>query len=223
VIISTEDRADALVLRHIDDPKYWAEEIMEHAGQTRKETPAKTVQTLANESQTTQRSAYWLFGRAAPYYALLWVCASTWVVIRLSRGVPTDILLRAVEVLTLLSLVVLVPLYMSSFLHWWYRVYVVTERRVMLREGLLSINSKNLPLDQVNSVMVITVGVAQYIGVGDVHVSTASVTGDIRMRNIAGAEHVCRRIMEAKELLRRQTQQLEIREITSRLTATLRL
>jgi len=107
-----------------------------------------------------------------------------------------------------------------SFLEWWFRVYAVTEKRVIQRAGLLRVTRRFLQLEDVVSVRV-NLGLNQYLGVGDVEVSTAGMSGKVYMHNISAPNEVRDSILQIQERLRQEATQMQIEEITKRLKQSL--
>lgn len=147
-----------------------------------------------------------------------------WVVLRIrGAGGSTSLLQALVNGLLVLLMVMMIPIWLISFLRWWYRVYVVTDRRVIYRSGLLNVIRRDLSLDDVMTVTAVKEGLSKFLGVGHVQVMTAGLSGDVYMRHITAPDKVRELILQTQEHMRRHREQLEIEDIGKRLKETLRL
>lgn len=154
---------------------------------------------------------------AVLFLALLWL---TMYFVR-----PQNLLVFTVIwlVLTILTALIGLPWFLISFLEWWFCVYVVTNKRIILRRGVLSLVRQVLPLEDVNSVMAVRVGLGRFLNVGHVQITTAGRSSNLVMEDVSDPVSISNRIQELQELVRRQSTVMEWGEITGRLEAVLHL
>ncbi len=156
-----------------------------------------------------------------PVVALAWLVAGLWLTLHVIAAAEHT--LWIVQYAALASAIVLIPWWAISFLRWWFRVYIVTDRRVIGREGLLNIMRRDLSLADVVSATVTTAGLGRFFDVGDLQVTTAGRSGSVVMRNISMPDLARRAVLETQELHRRQEAQLQMDEISGRLKGALHL
>lgn len=126
-------------------------------------------------------------------------------------------------VLTILTPLIGLPWFLISFLEWWFCVYVVTNKRIILRRGVLALVRQVLPLEDVNSVTAVRVGLGKFLNVGHVQIMTAGRSSNLVMEDVSDPVSVSNRIQELQELARRQSTVMQLSEINSRLEAVLHL
>ncbi len=125
--------------------------------------------------------------------------------------------------LTILTPLVGLPWFLISFLEWWFCVYVVTDKRIILRRGVLALVRQVLPLEDVNSVMAVLVGLGRLLNVGHVQITTAGRTSNLVMEDVSDPVSISNRIQELQELARQRSTVMQWSEINSRLEAVLHL
>lgn len=222
IVLSTRTTPAALILRGIERPDYITEEIerrvaLAHA-RARAGQEAAAQGSLAH--MEIRRSGAWLGLQWLPLMLVTWGTVMAWIFLRLGETVPSSVSFTLFDIIVIGSLVVLVPWWSLSFLRWWLRVYVVTDRRVIQREGILNITRRVLSLDDVVTATAAKSGIGRFVDVGHVQVMTAGRSGDIHMRNISAPDYVRHRVLETQEQIRRQREQLDLADINRRLKPT---
>jgi len=190
---------------------------------------ARGLLAISEERASPQKPyAFWagvipqLFYSSLVAVAVLFL-ALLWLTLYLVR--PQDLLVFTAVwlVLTILTPLIGLPWFIISFLEWWFCVYVVTNKRIILRRGVLSLVRQVLPLEDVNSVMAVRVGLGRFLNVGHVQITTAGRSSNLVMEDVSDPVSVSNRIQELQELVRRQSTVMQLSEINSRLEAVLHL
>jgi membrane protein YdbS with pleckstrin-like domain len=219
VVVSSRTQARAVVLTHMPHPHLIAEDIMRYGLQA---TGAAAPSGDAWPDRSYRPSVVWLFLSTLPGQLLLWSAVMLWLGLRLTDWFAPDTLGTILTVLASLT-ILLVFLAGLAFLRWYYCVYLVTDRRVVGRKGVLKVNQTDLRLEEVVSATVTQSGFVRYMGVGTVQVNTAGHSGSVKMVDISEADLVRQVILDIQERLRQQRVQMEFGEIRGRLVRALRL
>lgn len=160
--------------------------------------------------------------RAGLFSLIAWTLANLWVMFRLAElSSPQQMELIALGLTSLMAILVAYTLFV--FIEWWYTVYLITRHRVIFRKGLINVTRQDLPLDEVTTANAQKGAIGQLLDVGDVSVETAGFTSNLRMRNISDPDGVRDLILELQRRQQRQTQTLEVRQISQRLQSLLHL
>jgi uncharacterized membrane protein YdbT with pleckstrin-like domain len=78
------------------------------------------------------------------------------------------------------------------FLIWWNTVYAITDRRLVVRTGVLSRSGHDMPLTRLNDVSFSHNVVERALGCGTLVVESAGERGQLELRNVPKVEHVQR-------------------------------
>ena len=78
------------------------------------------------------------------------------------------------------------------FLVWWNTVYAITDRRLVVRTGVLSRSGHDMPLTRLNDVSFSHNVVERALGCGTLVVESAGERGQLELRNVPKVEHVQR-------------------------------
>jgi hypothetical protein len=218
VILSTATQASALTLTYVDHPNVVASQLLERAEAARSLASGRLPE---GRPKRIRRSIAWLLRYVAPAAVLLWATVASWLTLRLLTVAPPATIRLALSAGVVVAALT-AGWWLISVLRWWYRVWVVTERRVIAREGLLTVIRRDLALDDVMSATVIKAGILQrLLDVGHVQVITAGLSGDVVMRNVSAPDSLRQAILETQLRLRQSQQQLEIEDISRRLKQSL--
>jgi uncharacterized membrane protein YdbT with pleckstrin-like domain len=76
------------------------------------------------------------------------------------------------------------------FLRWWTQTYVVTSRRLLLREGVFNRSGHDMPLVRLNDVSFSHSFWQRLLGCGTIEVESAGERGQIRLQNVPRVETV---------------------------------
>jgi len=225
IVLSTNTEPRAMVIHGVERPQYWESEINRHIRLAHARARAGTTEPEDLTKYTEiRRSGAWLMLKwLLPILILLPGSVVAWVTLRLGGPIQNSTGLIFFSILTGLVFVAFAILWLVSFLRWWLKLYYVTDRRVIQRRGLLDVRRHALMLDEVVSTTVERSGVGRFIDVGNVKVMTAGLSGAVYMESVSAPDFVRQQILETQEIARRQRDQLEMAEITQRLTATLHL
>ena len=225
VVLSTHNTPAALVIRGLERPQTIADEIDRRVKQAhaRARTGQEAGVTENSDVLEIRRSGAWLMLKWLPLAYLVWGTVTAWLVIGMSSVFEVVTLLVVFGILAGLSLLILIPWWAISFLRWWFRLYVVTDRRVIKREGILNVTSRILSLDDVVTATAVKAGIGRFVDVGHVQIMTAGRSGDVHMQNVSAPDFVRQCVLETQELTRLQREQLATAEISQQLKVALRL
>jgi len=88
------------------------------------------------------------------------------------------------------------------FLIWWTTVYVITDRRLVLRRGVLSRSGHDMPLTRLNDVQFSHNVVERVLGCGTLVVESAGEVGQLILDDIPRVEQVQRVLYQLSDRLR---------------------
>jgi uncharacterized membrane protein YdbT with pleckstrin-like domain len=102
-------------------------------------------------------------------------------------------------IILVLALVVLIWWSLRSFLFWFTTRYVVTNRRVLVRSGLLSRTGRDVPLTRVNDVSFSRTVIERMFGSGTLIIESAGDRGQVKLADVPQVEAVQRDIYRLVE------------------------
>jgi uncharacterized membrane protein YdbT with pleckstrin-like domain len=88
---------------------------------------------------------------------------------------------------------------LRPFLFWLSTRYVVTDRRVLMRSGILSRTGRDVPLTRVNDVSFKRTVVERMFGSGTLVIESAGERGQVTLNDVPGVETVQRDIYRLVE------------------------
>jgi membrane protein YdbS with pleckstrin-like domain len=88
------------------------------------------------------------------------------------------------------------------FLVWWNTVYVITDRRLVLRQGVLSRRGHDMPLTRLNDVTFSHGVVDRILGCGDLTVESAGERGQLLLDDVPRVEQVQRVLYRLSDVAR---------------------
>ena len=94
------------------------------------------------------------------------------------------------------ALAVLVVGTLLPFLRWVTTHYVVTDRRIITRRGIVARSGRDMPLSRVNDISFSHTVWERILGCGTLVVESAGETGQLTLSSVPRVEHVQRRIYE---------------------------
>jgi uncharacterized membrane protein YdbT with pleckstrin-like domain len=100
--------------------------------------------------------------------------------------------------LGLLGLVLVIWWVVLPFLRWWTGTYTVTDRRLIMRRGILTKVGKDIPLMRINDVSYQRSLLDRILGCGSLYIQTAAEGGTIKLDDVPDVERVH---LEMTELL----------------------
>jgi membrane protein YdbS with pleckstrin-like domain len=225
VILSTRNTPAAMIIRSIERPQVIRDEIDRRVKQAHIRARAGQEQAATEKDQILEirRSGAWLMLKWLPLAYVLLGTVVAWVVVELSAVIDIPELRGFFGILLVISILLLIPGWTLSFLRWWFRLYVITDRRVIKREGILNITSRILSLDDVVTATAVRSGLGRFFDVGHVQIMTAGRSGDVHMQNVSAPDFVRQCVLETQELTRLQREHLATAEISQQLKVALRL
>jgi uncharacterized membrane protein YdbT with pleckstrin-like domain len=124
---------------------------------------------------------------------LVTVPVATFLAARAPEGDARTPVRVAIVVVALLVLVVgtLMP-----FLRWVTTHYVVTDRRIITRRGIIARSGRDMPLSRVNDISFSHTVWERILGCGTLVIESAGETGQLTLSSVPHVEHVQRRIYE---------------------------
>jgi uncharacterized membrane protein YdbT with pleckstrin-like domain len=102
-------------------------------------------------------------------------------------------------VILAVAVVVLLWWSLRPFLFWLTTRYVVTDRRVLMRNGVLSRTGRDVPLTRVNDVSFIRTVVERMFGSGTLIIESAGERGQVSLTDVPHVETVQRDIYRLVE------------------------
>lgn len=123
-------------------------------------------------------------------------------------------------VLLPLSFIVLAWL-SAAMLRWYFRIYVLTNRRLIRREGIIFRSRQELPLPKAQNAVYSTAMIQKWIGLGTVRVETASVGPAFRIDNVRHALEIEQQILKAADEAKYQRALMEEDQVRRMLAETL--
>ena len=88
------------------------------------------------------------------------------------------------------ALVLFLFLAVIPFLNWMYTNFVLTSDRLITRTGIISKNSKEIPLERINDVAFSQSILERMLGAGDLMIESAGERGQTRIGNVRNPEQV---------------------------------
>jgi uncharacterized membrane protein YdbT with pleckstrin-like domain len=88
------------------------------------------------------------------------------------------------------------------FLNWWNTVYVVTDRRLVMRTGVLTRTGHDMPLTRLNDVSFTHTVFQRMLGCGTLTVESGGERGQVRMTDVPKVEHVQRTLYRLSDAAR---------------------
>ena len=97
------------------------------------------------------------------------------------------------------ALVILVWWSLRPFLVWLTTRYVITDRRVLMRKGVLSRNGRDVPMSRVNDVSFSHTVIERLFGSGTLVIESAGERGQVTLTDVPHVEAVQREIYQLVE------------------------
>jgi uncharacterized membrane protein YdbT with pleckstrin-like domain len=93
-------------------------------------------------------------------------------------------------VVALVGLVLAIWLVVLPFLRWWTTTYTVTNRRLIMRSGILTRVGKDMPLMRINDVSYQRSLLDRMLGCGTLYIQTAAEGGTIKLDDVPNVERL---------------------------------
>ena len=110
-------------------------------------------------------------------------------------------------ILVFVMLVALVWWVLRPVAYWWTTIYVLTDRRVITRSGLIAKNGRDMPLSRVNDVSFSHTVLDQMLNCGTLIIESAGEKGQLTIRSVPDVEVIQRdiyRLHDEDDLRRRR-------------------
>jgi membrane protein YdbS with pleckstrin-like domain len=88
------------------------------------------------------------------------------------------------------------------FLVWWNTVYVITDRRLVMRSGVLGRHGHDMPVSRLTNVTFSTGLVDRILGCGDLVVESAGIGGQVVLDDVPRVEQVQRTLYRLSDAAR---------------------
>lgn len=106
-------------------------------------------------------------------------------------GTTSTIMMWVIAVAALIALIVLV---IRPFLFWWTTQYVFTNRRIIIRTGIVARRGRDMPLSKVNDVSFDHSVWERMLNCGTLMIESAAENGQLIIENIPDVENVQREV-----------------------------
>lgn len=108
-----------------------------------------------------------------------------------------------------------------AILRWYFRIYVLTNRRLIRREGIIWRNRNAVPLPKVQNASYSAAMLQKWVGLGTVKVETASAGPPLLLDNVRGALGISRQILKAADEAKRERELMSEEQVRRMLEASL--
>ena len=85
---------------------------------------------------------------------------------------------------------------LRQLVRWLTTHYIVTNRRLITRHGLVARNGRDMPLTRINDISFSHTVIERVLGCGTLVVESAGERGQLLLRDVPGVEMVQRRLYE---------------------------
>lgn len=97
-------------------------------------------------------------------------------------------------VLIIAALLALSILVIRPFVFWYSTQYVFTNRRIIIRSGIIARKGRDMPLSKVNDVSFDHTVLERIFNCGTLYIESAAENGQLAIKNIRNVEHVQREV-----------------------------
>jgi uncharacterized membrane protein YdbT with pleckstrin-like domain len=133
-----------------------------------------------------------------PVLALLVVVPlASFAAARIPEGSAQPLLRSAVAAV---AVVVLVATTVMPFLRWVTTHYVVTDRRLITRRGIIARTGRDMPLTRINDISFSHTVIERLLGCGTLVVESAGERGQLTLDDVPHVEDVQRRLYELADV-----------------------
>ena len=98
-----------------------------------------------------------------------------------------------------IAALLLIVFFLVPFLRWRTTLFVITDRRVVVRSGILNRTGRDIPLTRVNDVTFAHNVIERILKCGTLVVESAGERGQIELTDVPKVEHVQRTLYELVE------------------------
>lgn len=115
----------------------------------------------------------------------------------------------------ILFFVVIIGWLVYPILRWYFQHFILTDRRLILHEGILSKRSIDLPLDQVNDIRFSQNLFERIFRYGDIVIESAAEYGQQPFTNIGNPEEIKKLILQQRHILEEEQSRRQSRDMAS--------
>jgi len=115
----------------------------------------------------------------------------------------------------LLFLVIIVGWLVYPILRWYFQHFILTDRRLILHEGIISKRSIDLPLDQVNDIRFSQNPFERVFRYGDIVIESAAEYGQQPFTNIGNPEEIKKLILQQRHIMEEEQSRRQSRDMAS--------
>jgi len=115
----------------------------------------------------------------------------------------------------ILFFVVIAGWLIYPILRWYFQHFILTDRRLVLHEGILSKRSIDLPLDQVNDIRFKQNPFERVLRYGDIVIESAAEYGQQPFTNIGNPEEIKKLILQQRHILEEEQARRQSRDMAS--------
>lgn len=94
----------------------------------------------------------------------------------------------------LVALIMLIILVIRPIVFWWTTQYVFTNRRIIIRTGIIARRGRDMPLSKVNDVSFDHTAMERIFNCGTLMIESAAENGQLVIENIPNVENVQREV-----------------------------
>jgi uncharacterized membrane protein YdbT with pleckstrin-like domain len=146
-----------------------------------------------DETAELELHPHWKALVAPVFVLLVTVPLASYLAARVPSG---DAQTPARVVIVGVGLIVLIWGTLLPFLRWISTHYVITDRRIITRKGIIARSGRDMPLSRVNDISFSHTVWERILGCGTLVVESAGETGQLTLTSVPHVEHVQRRIYE---------------------------
>ena len=100
-------------------------------------------------------------------------------------------------------------------LRWYFQHFILTDRRLILHEGILSKRSIDVPLDQVNDIRFSQNPFERIFRYGDIVIESASEYGQQPFTNIGNPEEIKKLILQQRHIMEEERERRQSRDMAT--------
>ncbi len=109
----------------------------------------------------------------------------------------------------------------ALIIQWYARIFVLTNRRLIRREGIIWTSRNEVQLPKVQNASYSAITLQKWVGLGTVKVETASAGPPLLLDNVRGALDISRQILKAADEAKRERELMGEEQVRRMLEASL--
>ncbi len=121
------------------------------------------------------------------FLPIVWVVLAAAAIVLVYRVIPPDD--STVDLITAGVLVLaLIPLAVMPFISWWFTLYILTDERLITRQGVIARSGIEIPLENISNVLFEQSVIERMLRSGDLLVESAGESGQSEFNDIPQPE-----------------------------------